>query len=217
LKKLLFFLTLCSVASLFSCHSKKRESTTLSVDYSRALRLWDKQPDSAFYYFNRVAGLSHDSLQVAKAYNCMAQIQSDAGDDYGAQESLVQSLEFLHQEQQSNHHCLAGDYNELGITSDRLQHFDQAIQYFNKAIDFDDDHKLELFILNNEATAFRKKNDYSHALQLYQQLIGNTPPQGKFYAQLLTNIVIPVGVIIQGLTLFPNCHEHSTFVLKKKI
>lgn len=119
----------------------------------------------------------------------MAQIQSEAGDDFGAQESLVQSLYFLHEEKQDDQHCLTSNYNELGITSNSLHNYDLAIQYFDKALQFDRDQNFKAIILNNKANSYRKKSDYRQALHLYREIEHLTKPQGTAYAQLLTNMV----------------------------
>lgn len=172
-----------------ACNSNRQHLPISSVDYGKAISLWEKNSDSAFYYFNKVTSNSHDSLQVAKAYACMAQIQSDNSDDYGAQESLVQSLHFLHEEKQEDQHCLTSNYNELGITSNNLHNYIVAIQYFDKALLLDRDHNFKTTILNNKANVYRKTSDYSKALELYKEIRNSTPVQSTNYAQLLTNMV----------------------------
>jgi len=188
LKKLLIIIII-GIGLLEACQSKRQSLPIPSADYAKAMAIWTKHPDSAFYYFNRVTSISHDNLQVARAYNCMAQIQSDNGDDYGAQESLVQSLHFLHEERQQDHRCLTSNYNELGITSNSLHDYDLAIQYFDKALEFDREQNFKATILNNKANAYRKKNDYRQALELYSEIAHLTKPKGKAYAQLVTNMV----------------------------
>ena len=178
-----------SVGFLTACKHNRQPLPILSADYQKAKALWGKRPDSAFYYFNKVTSSSHDSLQIAKAYNCMAQIQSEAGDIFGAQESLVQSLHFLHEEKQEDQHCLTSSYNELGITSNNLHDYNLAIQYFDKALQFDRKQDFKATIFNNKANSYRKKNDYRQALHLYREIEHLTKPQGTAYAQLLTNMV----------------------------
>lgn len=172
-----------------TCNSNRQHLPISSADYEKGNSLWEKNNDSAFYYFNKVTSNSHDSLQVAKAYACMAQIQSDNGDDYGAQESLVQSLHFLHEAKQEDQHCLTSNYNELGITSNNLHNYIVAIQYFDKALLLDRDHNFKTTILNNKANVYRKTSDYSKALELYKEIRHLTPVQSTGYAQLLTNMV----------------------------
>jgi signal transduction histidine kinase len=187
--KKLSILVILGVSILLACDSNRPHLSTPSPNYVKAIAFWKSHPDSAFYYFNKEATTSHDSLQIARAYNCMAQIQSESGDHFGAQESLVQSLHFLHEQKQQDQHCLAGDYNELGITSNNLNDYDLAIQYFDKALFFDHEQKFKLNILNNKAISYQKKRDYNKALTIYNEIMRFTKPEGKAYAQLLTNMV----------------------------
>lgn len=144
--------------------------------------------DSAFYYFNRAAGSSRDSLQVARAYNQMAAIQSDAGDDFGSQESLSLSLKFLNDDDEKDRKCLASDYNELGVTSFNLKNYDGAIGFYDRALQFSDNPKFRAVILNNEANAYQKKKAYSRALQIYRANITQVAAGGKEYARILSNM-----------------------------
>ncbi|MCR8560385.1 ATP-binding protein [Mucilaginibacter sp. BJC16-A38] len=185
-KLLLFFLT---VTVLFSCTQKKRREP-LKPDwtlYRKAYLFLYGHIDSAFYYFNRVTSESKDSLQVAMAYNVMASIQSDAGDHYGAQESLTLSLKFLNEANPKDHSCLANDYNELGMNSVDLKNYDAAISYYGNALRFTTDSSFIPVIVNNQAFAFQKRKDYTRALQLYHKLLAKSEKKGSAYTRILTN------------------------------
>ncbi|RYE51996.1 MAG: tetratricopeptide repeat protein, partial [Sphingobacteriales bacterium] len=146
------------------------------------------QIDSAFYYFDQVATTSKDSLEAAMAYNYMASIQSNVGDNYGAQESLTTSLSYLDEKQTAHYYCLASNYNELGMTSSNMENFKEAIDYFNLAIKFSKDKSYTLVLLNNKANAFRDMGAYAQALVLYKKILLQTQPQGNEYARLLNNM-----------------------------
>jgi len=162
-----------------------------SIDFKKGEHFLNLQKrDSAFYHFDRVTTNLKDSLQIAMAYNYMASIQSDAGDYFGAQESLILSLAFLDEQQPKDRYCLASNYNELGMISSKLKNYDGAINYFDAALKFSDDKDYKLIFTNNKANAFRKKKDYSKALILYQQVLTSTPKDGKQYARVLTNLAI---------------------------
>jgi hypothetical protein len=85
-----------------------------SPDYQRGLSFLNQQNDSAYYYLNKVAIGSKDSLQVAMAYNTMAFIESNEGDYYGGQETLLTSLKYLHENRERDQSCLVSDYGLLG-------------------------------------------------------------------------------------------------------
>jgi len=121
------------------------------------------------------------------SYNIMASIQSDAGDHYGAQESLSLSLKFLDEENKKQYSCLANDYNELGMNSVDLKNYGAAVGYYSQALRFNTDSTFKPVILNNQAFACQKKKDYARALRLFDKLVSKTDKKGTAYTRLLTN------------------------------
>jgi tetratricopeptide (TPR) repeat protein len=187
LKKCLLPLSLL-VLSICACH---RETPLRKLppapDYKKALHFFETRKDSSFFYFNKVTAGSRDSLQVALAYNGMAELQSDAGDYFGSQENLSASLRFLNEHKVSDFSCLTADYNELGMTSLKLRHYDAAIGYYEKALLFTSDHEERATIYNNQANVYQEKHDYGRALTLYRAALDLVPPEGRTYARILTN------------------------------
>ena len=114
----------------FACNQphKKVTKITLSFDYKKGESLYDKNNDSAFYYFNRVTTNSRDSLEIAMAYSYMGIIQSGSGDYFGSQESLLQSLKHLDERKTIDQNTLLSDFNELGRVSMDLKNYDAAIR-----------------------------------------------------------------------------------------
>jgi signal transduction histidine kinase len=188
LRKAIIFIT--SLVCLLACQRKHvPDIVNESSDFKKAEALWSQQKiDSAFYYFDRTATVSNDSLEVAMAYNYMASIQTDAGDYYGAQESLISSLKYLDERNKEHHYCLSSDYNELGMTSSKLGRYDNAIDYFDLALRFSADKDYRLIFLNNKANALREQGAYKQALKLYEEVLRNISRDGKQFARLLTNM-----------------------------
>lgn len=184
------FTSIIGITCLFSCYKPDVPVPLAeSANFKKAEDfLSEGKIDSAFYYFHGVATSSKDSLESAMAYNYMASIQSDAGDGYGAQESLITSLTFLDEAKKEHRYCLASDYNELGMTSFKLKNFDSALDYFDSALKFSDDKSYKLILLNNKANAYREKGEYPEALRFYQQVLRQTKDKGKEYARLTTNM-----------------------------
>jgi hypothetical protein len=186
LRKLLYLFLLSALYAL-SCHKAQNSSTRIqSRDYEKAISFLYHRDDSAFYYFNQSVGNSRDSLQIAKAYNYMAQIQSDAGDYYGAQESLTMSLRFLDTADEKDHRCLSSDYNELGLNSLRLRNAAAAIDFFSQAILFSKNKDFQLIALNDKARACQEAGDYANALMIYRNILLRPSPPETF-ARILTN------------------------------
>jgi tetratricopeptide (TPR) repeat protein len=185
LKKYLFLLLI----SLFIACQRKVPPVPLvkTANYRKAEAFLYRQNDSAYYYFNEVAG-SRDSLQAAMAYNQMAVLQSESGDYFGSQESLLSSLRFLNPEKERDHACLASDYNELGLTSMDLRNYERAIACYDSAAHFSNKELFKLVVSNNKALALAKKGDYVRAIRLYRSVLERTPKNTKEYARTLSNM-----------------------------
>ena len=184
-----FLLLLMVLVGVFTACTRKatQPETTESDDYKKAEAFFETQTDSAFYYFNKVATSSKQPLEIAMAYNQMAVIQSDAGDYFGSQESLTSSLKYLDAKNIDDHFCLASDYNELGLTSTILKHYDAAADYFDQALKYTTDTGFRLSILNNKGLSYQKKGAYKQALEIYEAAFIKVTRK-KTYARILTNI-----------------------------
>jgi tetratricopeptide (TPR) repeat protein len=186
LKKLLLLLVL--IASFYSC--KKQRSNQKQVtnpDYDKAEILYEQNNDSAFFYFNKVATSSKDSLRVAMAYNYMAVIQADAGDFFGGQESLITSLKFLNVKDSLHFACLSSDYNELGVTCARINKQELALTYYNLSKKYTKNEAFKLGIENNKALCYQNLGDYNKALHIYDKIIPLTKNDQKEYAKVSSN------------------------------
>jgi tetratricopeptide (TPR) repeat protein len=172
-----------------ACKKHLAETRThTSSDYDKGESFLWVQNDSAFYYFNKVATGSADSLQIAMATNRMACIQTDAGDYFGSQQNLLLSLKFLDESRQEDHKCLSSNYNELGNTSLGLSNYDEAIKYYGLALKFSPSSELTTIGLNNLAVAYRKRKQYIQAIAIYKSLIEENNKNKKEYARVLSNL-----------------------------
>lgn len=160
----------------------------ISTDYNKGASFLNLKNDSAFYYFNKVATGSKDSLQIATAYNSMAVIQSDEGDYYGSQESLLTSLKYLNEQKEKDHYCLLADYNELGSTSLNLRSYEAAISYYDQALKFIKDDNFKIITLNNKAVVYQKMQHYDQAIAIGRSIIEQSKKDKKEYARILSNL-----------------------------
>ncbi|QEC74627.1 tetratricopeptide repeat-containing sensor histidine kinase [Mucilaginibacter ginsenosidivorax] len=172
-----------------ACHrSAPTKAPDLWADYRNAYGLLSKNKDSAFYYFNRSATNSANKEQVAMAYQNMALIQSDAGDHYGAQESLTLALKSLDEHDPKNRGHLAEDYNQMGMTFANLDDSKQALTYYALALRYADSPQLRAYFLNNQGNAYKKQKAFGKALSSYDEVLRIVDPKGTDYARTLTNV-----------------------------
>lgn len=173
----------------FACRKKQlTQVRAKQSDYDRAVSFAFKNNDSAFYYFNRITTLYKDSLETAMAYNYMAAIQADAGDYFGAQESLLASLKFLDENNSRDFACLSSDYNELGMNSFKLKSYQSAHTYYDAALKFATNEGFIFVILNNKAVVYQYQRNYSQAILIYKRIISRNKKDRRAYARTLTNI-----------------------------
>jgi len=160
------------------------------ADYRKGYIFWKTNLDSSFFYFNRAAVSQVDKKQSALAYYDMSLIQSDAGDHYGAQESLTQSLKLLDTHLSEDRYNLAIDYDGLGMTCYDLNDYAQALNYYQLALPYAEDKSLQALILNNTGNACKGLKAYDRALNYYRQVIRLTGTANDNYARTLTNMAI---------------------------
>jgi len=173
-----------------SCHrsSPKMAKTDWST-YRKAYDLLSTKPDSAFFYFNAITTESHDSLQIAMAYSIMGQIQYRAGDFFGSQESLLNSLKLLQENDQRHYPYLASNYNDLGLVRSELKDSKGAIDFYQKSLQFDPDSNLLSQTWNNMAFEWQRTRQYGKAISLYRKLLKHfKSKKNTDYARVITNL-----------------------------
>jgi signal transduction histidine kinase len=161
---------------------------TTSDDYKKGVSFMDRQNDSAYYFFNKVVNSSKDSLQIAIAYNSMSVLQSDAGDYFGSQESLLTSLKYLDEKKENNQHCLVSDYNELGSVSLDLKNYHAAVDYYDRSLEKAKDTSARTIALNNKAFALQQQGDYAKAAAIYESILSQSKKDERTYARVLNNL-----------------------------
>lgn len=182
---------LAMVICCYGCsHQRLVAPSPLSADYKKGRSFLNRQDDSAFYYFNKVATGSKDSLAIATAYNQMALIQADRGDYYGSQETLLASLKYLNDQKTADAYCLFSDYNQLGRNSSDLKNYAAAIAYYDRALGYSGDNPYKLVVLNNKANAYQQLRQYDQAIALYDSILGGSKNTPTAYARVLTNLAV---------------------------
>lgn len=183
------FTFLIFIFFVLSCSNKHQKKTFIEdLNSKKAESFLGKNKDSAFYYFNKVTTSTKDSLQIAQSYSSMAAIQTDEGDYFGSQESLLTSLKFLNEKKSEDFFCLSSNYNELGLNSRNLKNYKAALSYYNLALKFAEDYRMRLSILNDMAAVYRDDKHYVKALKSYHDIIASKISDQIMYARILTNM-----------------------------
>lgn len=189
IKPAFLLLILIAASCLLSCKKpRKAVSVTTSADYNKGASFYNVNNDSAFYYFNKLVTSSGDSLEIAAAYTYMGIIQSQGGDYFGSQESLLQSMKHLDERRLSDSAYLLSDFNELGRVSLSLKNYDAAIDYYDKALKLTENPNSRIIALSNKAVAYQKKQQYAYAVSIYNSILENSKTDIRRYARILSNM-----------------------------
>jgi signal transduction histidine kinase len=190
--KVLPLLLWAAVTALSACKEQHGGIVRIvtTPDYNKGVSFLERRNDSAYYYFNKVATTSKDSLQIAMAYNNMAVIENDNGDDYGGEEMALTSLRYLHENRERDQYCLVADYNVLGNSSLNLKNYDAAVAYYDRAATLAKSEGTRTVALNNKAVVYREEGQYGQAIALYDSILLRAKRSKKEYARVLTNLAM---------------------------
>lgn len=156
-------------------------------DYLKGESLFLENSDSAFYYLNKVTSESKDSLSIAMSYNLMACIQDDAGDYFGGQESALTALKFLNTQKQSDQYCLMSTYLEIGTSMLNLKYYNDALRYFDLALQINIGESERNKTLNNIALVYKGRNEFAKAVSIYRTIEKQKLKQ-EDYARVISNL-----------------------------
>jgi len=189
--KVFSFVLFASIATFCACKKEYAKAhLIMTPDYKKGVALLERRNDSAYYYFNRVATMSKDSLLVAMAYNNMAVIQNDEGDYYGAEDMALTSRRYLHEDRVRDQYTLVADYNVLGNSSLNLKNYDEAIDYYERAAALAKNETSKVIALNNKAVVYREKKQYGRAIALYESILAGSKGSKTEYARVVTNLAM---------------------------
>ena len=166
--RLLFIFILLNTC--FQSLGQKKETYS---DFKRGYRhFYYHQWDSAYFYFDRHLQKTNDPVDRANTHTHIAEIQKNTGDLYGAQESIMKALGSLNPRVDSQRSQAAIAYNVLGNISLDLKNYDEAIGFFDTALNHlpSGDHQGSE-IINSKTIALQRKGDYNRAIALYDSVL----------------------------------------------
>ena len=138
------------------------------------------QHDSAYYYYYKAVkqyNMLNKVQQEGELLYSMANIQNIEKDYIGAEVNAVRAISLVQtlQETESNSDLLWSLYNLLGIISEKLQQYDKAIEYHNKALTFSDkisdNHLYNLYSNTNLGSVYREKGNYKKSIEYFKMIL----------------------------------------------
>lgn len=198
-KVLRFLFYILIAISLRNCE-KATKSPQVKLDNSAEIkRLTDlgdqfyqtNQYDSSYYYFNK-AKIACDpkrhSKQFVYAISNLATIQQTQGDYIGSENTVMEAIPIL--ENSTNDQYKWNIYTILGINYLNTEDYENALLYFNRALNLKTDIVRKNGSRNNIALTYIEKNEVNKAIAIYNDILShyaiNQNP--KEYSRILTNI-----------------------------
>ena len=207
------FNLLLFIICLLSCTSSdsKKQKKEINTFYEKAFAYRENgQIDSAFFYFTKakdLALLQKDSLIVGNCLINLAIISTDIGDYWNGQKISFNAFSYLNKEKKKDHVYISSNYNNLGKATLNLRDYENAIQFYDLAIQFATNLLDTNLYLNNKAYTYQETKQYKKALDIYNLILKTASKNKGEYARTLSNISFTKWLLDQN-------HNPSSGLLK---
>ncbi|MFP3596414.1 hypothetical protein [Chryseobacterium sp. SIMBA_029] len=192
MKKLYFLLIIINL--LHSCHKKNLQQESNRF-YEKAFTfLEEKNEDSAYVNFDKAKEIFVESKNKIKEGKCLIQmaiISTNKGDYYSGQSLSTQAIKCLNENDKDQFSDIYSNYNNLGISSDNLKDYENAIKFNKLALKFAIEKSERLISLNNLSSVYRENKQYDQAIKIYKNILINSKIENnKIYPTALTNLAV---------------------------
>ncbi len=157
----------------------KKMATTSSYQggyfYLKGKYFEDKNRDSSFIYFEKSVAeyrKAKDSLRAGFSLVQLSILQKREADYFGAETALVQA-EILMQNQDNSYRINL--YNSMGLVYRELFDYENALKYFNKAIDLEQDTTTKNYMTVNAALVYIDTQKYNQVIVTLDSLLKIVP------------------------------------------
>ena len=137
--------------------------------------------------YNRYVNNADDSIKKGKAYCYMTDLQWQARDLHGAEESAGKAIRTLDSKDTSHHQVLSYAYKLLGVVWHDMNRYNEAIEMYNKATGFNRDPAFLPEIMNSKALAFQYKKEYDSAINIYNSILQQKIADQALVARAIDN------------------------------
>jgi tetratricopeptide (TPR) repeat protein len=172
------------------CHKQQKkiqDSDALRKEFSRVDSLVRLYPDSAFEFYNRAVETSTDSTYKGTWLQRMANIQFNAGDYIGSNETAISSLKLFDTTTKRHFPNISYDYYLLATNCLNLGRYNDALKYYDLTIRYSDSSDIPRY-LNNKGVVCMKKKDYDQAIELYEHALQNNLNDTGLNSTIISNL-----------------------------
>lgn len=150
--------------------------------------------DSAFYFFNHSKNIfiqRKDSTDIIANLLNMAIIQNRVYDFNGSEETSIEALKYINHS--TNHKYWIGVNNNLGIISNELGLYKEAIRWYTKSLKSTSTIKQKITLQNNIGIVLRNQKKYLDALAYFQKALRN--PEINKHPLLKAMVIDNIGYV----------------------
>ena len=211
MRKLILFLF--SILAIFSCSDKKHgklkgESRNY---YLKALSFYNLgMYDSSFVYLELAkeqAFKEGDNLTVVRSLILIGINEYDQGDFFGAQETSLNSIEFLEKSNLKQDTLLSFAYNTIANSTDEMKQYNKAIPYYHQAIKYSTNPENTLMYKNNLAVCLRNAKRYAESIKLSEEILSKVPSGTTDCAKFLNNLAKTKWMADNSYNPVPDYHK----------
>ncbi|HEA30558.1 MAG TPA: tetratricopeptide repeat protein [Leeuwenhoekiella sp.] len=135
---------------------------------------------------------NQDTLKAIQNLRLIAYGQTEYGFLNDSEQTAVYALRLAeHVSSKKSSSLYLGLYNQLGMIYRRLQDYDTALSYYNKALIFSQSKKDSINLLNNKATIYKDLEQYGLAKESLEKTLNILPKEDynkQQYARVLANL-----------------------------
>lgn len=144
--------------------------------------------DSAYHYFNlskNIYNRLNDSTAMGYILTNIAIIQSDFGDYEASDFSAIEALKYL---ENSTYNYRASIYNCLAINSRNQNDFNEAIYYYEKALENTENTQDRFLIENNIANTYKDLNKLDKSIAILEHINLDSIVRENVKAKIIDNL-----------------------------
>lgn len=150
-----------------------------------------QNPDSAFKNYNSSKNYYKkygDSSWIGRNLSNMGIIQKDQNDFFGSKETLTEALQYLQPSGDLTY--ISSSYATLGTNHRKLLNYQDAIVYYQKAIQTTNSDDSKLIFQNNLATCYIDNKEYDKAISILKLVLKDSllVINKKEYPRVLDNL-----------------------------
>ncbi|WP_420551942.1 tetratricopeptide repeat-containing sensor histidine kinase [Tenacibaculum aiptasiae] len=186
-----------SYKKLLNFHKEDTDSILLAKHYQYKAMFFELRykKDSAYYYYHQSKNISKktgDSLEVGRRLLSIAFLQRKVKDYLGSEISFIEALKYL--EPIKSYKYLERVNNGLGLITVELNQKDEALKYYNKALEYNKSNHNSigyLYINNNIGLLYQKQNLHKKAISYFKKGLDFDNIKEKYprqYSLLLENL-----------------------------